>query len=586
MKFKKKIAIRVVVFGLLVLAGLGIAKLSGHPVMQCYFVRWTELEEIAPKVFIDPNMPEDKREFLLVSIEEAKDRISGLYGEYTAAPVIIAGHTMEVMERFGGNTYNQVGRTYLTALGSYIIFGPDGISDTDVIAHEIGHAELAQRIGQKAANQLPDWFEEGLALQFDNRFTEEDWEKRTSNGINAPNLEEISVITHDDWLGYATAKHEVRRWLDAAGQDGLLSLLQSIRNGADFYQAYQSIESDSGGAVPDSAAIPSTTPPLPSLTPTPTLEDSLTSLQTITAENAAQVEELVRFQIPGFNFIRETCSVAFSPDGRYLAAACMSKSIPIWEIPSGELLHALEGSQIGVGVTFSPDSATLVSTGQGTKITFWDVQSGEQVERIMTAPAYLNIPVFSADGLMLAVGSFTGKAVVFDVTTKDLISSFEEHASRVNSVDFSGVDNRVVSGGGDNLARVWDAETGEELLTLSGANYFIEDVEFSPNGEFIVGTSDDSIIRIWNAADGALIQEMRGHTGPVNGIAYSPDGMLVASCGNDGTLRIWNSQTGEQLVRLAGHTDYAIRPAFHPDGNLIATIGWDGNLILWGIPND
>ena len=135
---------------------------------------------------------------------------------------------MDVMEKFGGNVYNRVGRTYQTPLGAYVIFGPDGIKSVDVIAHEIAHAELAKRLGYKAVNKLPDWFDEGLALQVDNRFTEEDWLARTNNEKTAPRLDEIITITHDDWLAYATAKHEVGRWLDTVGQQGLLTCIDLI----------------------------------------------------------------------------------------------------------------------------------------------------------------------------------------------------------------------------------------------------------------------------------------------------------------------------------------------------------------------
>lgn len=112
----------------------------------------------------------------------------------------------------------------------------------DVVAHEMAHAELAHRIGYRRANQLPDWFEEGLALQVDERYTEAEWLARTSDGATAPDLDEIGIIRHDDWIGYATAKHEVSRWMGAVGQEGYLKFLQAVRQGEDFTLAYQAAE--------------------------------------------------------------------------------------------------------------------------------------------------------------------------------------------------------------------------------------------------------------------------------------------------------------------------------------------------------
>jgi hypothetical protein len=89
---------------------------------------------------------------------------------------------------------------------------------------------------------IPRWFDEGLAVQFDDRYSEEEWRLRTDNGRTAPKLDEIGVIKGSDWLSYATAKHEVRRWLDIVETKGLLAFLSAVRNGADFQDAYQSTE--------------------------------------------------------------------------------------------------------------------------------------------------------------------------------------------------------------------------------------------------------------------------------------------------------------------------------------------------------
>ena len=111
-----------------------------------------------------------------------------------------------------------------------------------MLAHELAHIEFAVRIGHWNRGKIPVWFDEGLAVQFDGRYSETEWQTRTDNGRIAPALDEIGIITHNDWLKYATAKHKVKRWLDIVGQTGLAALVQSIHNGADFQQTYRAIE--------------------------------------------------------------------------------------------------------------------------------------------------------------------------------------------------------------------------------------------------------------------------------------------------------------------------------------------------------
>lgn len=234
MKIKKKTLWLIIGIVIASLFGYAVYHLAQHPVVRSYCVRWSSLDRIAPNVFVDPGMVQTDRDFLLSAIEEGKDRISRLYGDCQAEPIIIAGHTMDVMVKFGGNNYSRAGRAYQTVLGAYIILGPNGISSVDIIAHEIAHADLAARLGNKAANNLPDWFAEGLVLQMDERFTEEDWLARTNNGETAPSLDDITSITHDDWLAYATAKHIISDWLSNVGQEGLLECIDSILQDGDI----------------------------------------------------------------------------------------------------------------------------------------------------------------------------------------------------------------------------------------------------------------------------------------------------------------------------------------------------------------
>jgi hypothetical protein len=151
---------------------------------------------------------------------------------------------MQVMKDYGGNSYNRAGRTLSTAVETFIILGPYGIRKVDILAHELAHAEFFQRLGYRNRNQVPNWFDEGLAVQVDDRVSLEQWRWSTDDGRTAPELSQIGIIRHDDWLGYATAKHEVNRWLNIVGQEGLLSLIDEIRAGEDFHQVYRAIEEE------------------------------------------------------------------------------------------------------------------------------------------------------------------------------------------------------------------------------------------------------------------------------------------------------------------------------------------------------
>jgi hypothetical protein len=300
---------------LLLLVGAAGFTLATQPIVRCYLVRWSDLDQIAPNVYVGPDMPESQRQTLLSSLADAKTRVATLYGEYTANPVIIAGHTMEVMNTYGGSSDNRAGRAYLTPIAAFIVLGPDGLAGVeDVLPHELAHVEFSARIGHGNRGKIPAWFDEGLAVQFDDRYSESEWRTRTDNGRTAPALDQIGVITHDDWFKYATAKHEVRRWLDVVGQEGFWAFLQSIRNGAGFQEAYRSTEQAYSFTV---------VPP----TPSPTVSPSPVAIKSTDYRFPDSIDPAKRylFYLHG-RIIEEQGIPASSPDyGEYEYAAMLEK---------------------------------------------------------------------------------------------------------------------------------------------------------------------------------------------------------------------------------------------------------------------
>ena len=163
-------------------------------VVRAYMVRWSNLTQVAPKVYVDPNMTPAMQIGFMDALERAKGRVAGLYGEYTANPTIVAGQDMQVMKDYGGNSYNRAGRTLSTAVETFIILGPYGIRKVDILAHELAHAEFFKRLGYRNRNQVPNWFDEGLAVQVDDRVSLEQWRWSTDDGRTAPELSQIGII--------------------------------------------------------------------------------------------------------------------------------------------------------------------------------------------------------------------------------------------------------------------------------------------------------------------------------------------------------------------------------------------------------
>jgi WD40 repeat protein len=87
---------------------------------------------------------------------------------------------------------------------------------------------------------------------------------------------------------------------------------------------------------------------------------------------------------------------------------------------------------------------------------------------------------------------------------------------------------------------------------------------FSPDGRRIAGAgkrrlevfgpSGSGEVKVWDAETGRELLTLQGHTSDVWSVAFSPDGQRLASGGSfDPTgVRVWDAQTGQQLLVLKG----------------------------------
>ena len=114
----------------------------------------------------------------------------------------------------------------------------------------------------------------------------------------------------------------------------------------------------------------------------------------------------------------------------------------------------------------------------------------------------------------------------------------------------------LASGNWDGTVRLWEAPSGQPLVTLQGHTGMVRGVALSGDGRLLASGGVDGRVRLWEASNGQLLATMHGHTGPVAGVALSGDGQLLASGGADGMVRLWEVRSGACLHTLWGDRRY------------------------------
>ena len=276
--------------------------------------------------------------------------------------------------------------------------------------------------------------------------------------------------------------------------------------------------------------------------------------------------------------------IAYSPDGRQIATASADRTAVLWSAADGQRLFTLAGHAAGVlRATWSPDGALVATAGDDGSVLVWDVEQGRRVARRVGHRAQIKDLAFDPRGRWMASAGADGRALVWTTEPQQRITFLRGHElASIWATEFSPAGDHVLTASADETARIWDAATGRELLTLRHPAP-LAIARFSPDGTQVATGADDGAVRIWNAHTGALVDTFTGHQAAVGSLGWERSGARLISGAIDGTVRVWSVATGKPLLELAGHGGKPVLfAAFHParPGTLV-TVGSDDMTTVW-----
>ncbi len=257
---------------------------------------------------------------------------------------------------------------------------------------------------------------------------------------------------------------------------------------------------------------------------------------TATAQLVTQTEDHVRF-----------LSVAYSPDGRWIAGGAADALIRLWTTERGEPAGTLEEDDQTEPVTalaFSADSKMIASaSANGLSAWLWEVESGEP--RLIIPDALdgctIEALAFHPEGRLLAVGG----------------------------IDW------LATGGSDGAVSLWDWQERCEVATFDGG---VTCLAFHPSGRWLATATLARSVCIWDVETHQLFEEFLGHDDTITCLAYSPNGRWLATGRDDNTVRLWEASTGRLLASTDLNTQIKAL-TFSPDNSFLFT--GNGNLTCY-----
>lgn len=202
-------------------------------------------------------------------------------------------------------------------------------------------------------------------------------------------------------------------------------------------------------------------------------------------------------------------TVAWSPNGQFLAVGRNQEKVSISNAESGERIRLLGSS---ARLIFFNDSRRLacLTTSTGANVTIQDVITGNTLQEFCA--------------LEEGNGGTLG------------------HWGPISSLALSPDERLLATGGLDNVVTLWSVESGNPIRSFRHAHGWIEDLAFSPDSSFLAGTSKDNILRVWSAKrDWKQVVQLPDLSGGWHGgVAFHPSQNILATGGQNGhAVHFW-----------------------------------------------
>jgi WD40 repeat protein len=280
-------------------------------------------------------------------------------------------------------------------------------------------------------------------------------------------------------------------------------------------------------------------------------------------------------------------SLAFSPNGKVLAASENGDTVHLWDVPSGKRIAAWRHG--GNAVAFSPDGKFLAACGDR-RIKLWDVAGRREIATLKgDVPVYS--AVFSSDGKTLT-GVEKGWLTMWSVEKKEELRSIKTPVRLPPVLAYSSIQRPLLAYTHDprfGSFTLLNATTGDAVLTCDGPP-FAGGFAMDRDETTVASVAMDYTIRLWNRTSGLNTSTIKFPPAMPGALALSPDATIVALGSSTDPrvpgnfvqgLRLFKAPKGELL---ATEEETGIRClVFSPDGGLLASSS--GRTVkLWTVP--
>jgi len=239
-------------------------------------------------------------------------------------------------------------------------------------------------------------------------------------------------------------------------------------------------------------------------------------------------------------------SMDLSPDGKRILTASWDNHMILWDVASGNRVREFydDPGFILRDLSFSPDGGSAVTCSDRrdnntvvSHLLYWDLESGERLREVVAPSPTWSIDWSPTEPWVLSGGTDGLLRLWGTEGSGELRNWTANSGSPIMAVTFS-VDGRfALSAGRDSRVVLWNLRTFSKTTELRTT--LPEAAAISPDNQRALTGGFDQVMRLWDLASGKEIARLEGHAQTIRSVGFSPDGRQAISASDDGSVRVW-----------------------------------------------
>jgi WD40 repeat protein len=251
-------------------------------------------------------------------------------------------------------------------------------------------------------------------------------------------------------------------------------------------------------------------------------------------------------------------ALTFSPDGKMLISGGDDGQVIQWQVSTGQKLRTLPVQNRSIyAIAFSPAGDLFATVGFENKV-YVNTADGQPVRSLTGPCADLRAVCFSPDGKLLAAAGRNGQIRLWNVATGTIDLEIPGDVERIRTLAFTADGAKLLSAGEGRWIAVWNTADGTQLSKFLCRGAKIQALAFLGAELFVTGGSDN-VIRVWDMNKQAEQFQIFGHTGSVAALAFDRDTTTLVSGSFDTTVRVWQLRSADDVRDTARAPGDAVR---------------------------